>query len=321
MNETRLEQLAARKRLEKEIEESKNDVEKYNAKRKELEDLYKSANRVAGQLEFHERAMTNYVANHVARAQKVYDGLMGAKEIKFDKFSKYDPLTRHMSFNREEFQKEIQEDFLKPLRYLFETFGEVNYSMLVRDQVFMGRDKNGKDKYEFREMPLGEALFGHQILDIPEYRKCEKDENGKDKPGKWIIGADGRYEIDYTKLQEKPTQAYKQWALMKLGGDLWTHIDKHSKDPNYNVHYFTTVLDAINSIPADFLGDEFNLTAGAVTKNFFSKEDIKWLKNLSKTTEFRMFLRGLWQDLTKHKSDGGLSDSVTMFLNAVFRGY
>ncbi len=320
MNETRLSQISERKRLESELSASKDDIEAYNAKRKELESLYKKANRVAGQLEFHERAMTNYVANHVARAQKVYDQIMGAKEISFDKFSKYDPLTRRVSFNRGEFQKEIQEDFLKPLRYLFDTFGEVNYSMLVRDQVFVGRGPDGNDKYEFREMPLGEALFGHQILDIPEYRKCHKDAEGKDIKNKWVIDKNGRYEIDYTKLQEKPTQAYKQWALMKLGSDLWTHIDKHSKDPNYNYHYFSSVIDAMESIPAEFLGDEFNMRGGIVTKNFFNKDDMRWLKQLSNTTEFRMFLRGMWQDF-RHRTDGGWSDSVSMFLNAVFRGY
>ncbi|MBA3723966.1 MAG: hypothetical protein H0W89_03690 [Candidatus Levybacteria bacterium] len=312
-----------RKELEDQIIQLKlegKNPEEIKKKQKELDDLYAASKRKAAQLEFGENAMTDYVANHVARAQKVYDQLMSAEEINFDKFSKYDPLSRSVSFDKPEFQKKIQEEFLKPLRYLFDTYGQVNYNMMVREHVFTHRDEKDKDHFEFREIPMGEALFGHQMLDIPEFRMCEKDANGKDIEGKYVINQYGRHVIDYTKVQGGETLIFKQWAMTKLGADLLTHIDSRSKDPNYNVNYFRNVLEAVESIPAEVMGGEFNMKDTAITKKFFNKEQLRWFKKLSKTTEFQLFTRGLWADL-RHKADGGISDSFSIFLNAIFRGY
>ena len=111
----------------------------------------------AGQLEFTDNTMRNYAGDHVDRTFKVYGQIMKADSINFDKFTKYD-LYRGISFDRAAFQDEVQDKFLKPLRYMWETNGDMNFNMKVRYPVFKGRDAKNKDQIEYKEMCLGEAL-------------------------------------------------------------------------------------------------------------------------------------------------------------------
>lgn len=293
------------------------------AKQREIEALNVAYQRKAGQLEFNENAMVNYVANHLDRARQIYEQIMGAAQIDFEKLAKYDPLTQVMSFDRAAFQDQIEEKFNKQLRYMIATYGELNMAMPVRASVFKGRkDEKTGDDWEYETIPLGEAMFGYEMLNIPQFRMCKRDAEGKEIEGSYVI-ENGRYVIDYNKVGDKDglTRLWKQFALMKIGGDLWSHIEKHSRDPKYSIAYFRKVLEAIESIPAEIVGDEFSMRDTYVGKFLFDEEQIKWLKKLSKTTNFRLLLRGLRNDQKSKVDAGGFSDSFSLLINAVFRGF
>jgi hypothetical protein len=316
-----------RKKLQSELKEIKAsagpDSQAVLEKQREIDALDSiistAYNRVAGQFEFKENAMVNYVANHIDRTRQVAEQIMGAKQIDFEKLAKYDPITKTMSFDRGAFQEQIQEKWNKQLRYMIGTYGELNFAMPVRASVFKGRDGD-KDKWEYETIPLGEAMFGYEMLNIPQFRMCERDKDGKEIEGKWMI-RDGRYVIDYNKVDADKTLVWKQFSLMKIGADLWSHIDAHSKDPKYSIGYFRKVLEAIEQIPAEILGDEYNMKDTTVGKYLFDKDQMRWLKNLTKTTNFRMLLRGLRNDQKAKVDGGGWSDSAAIFINAIFRGY
>ncbi len=332
-----------RRKLINEIENEKTSEERKKLLQDELvklEDIGKNDYKIiADQIGFDENVLRDYAGNHFANGVKLYDQIFGAHEIDFEKFTKYDSMFRGVSFDRAAFQKEVREEFLKPLRYLFQTYGALNMNMTVRAPVFTGRtypDGKSKDNYVFRDMPLGEAIFGYQILNIPEFRqefddlqqtdpekwKWMKSEGFK-KKGKYIQRPDGRYEIDYNKVQENKVLAYKQWGLMKLGADMWAHITRHSTDPAYDMAHFTDILEAIESIPGEVFGSDENMTDTRVVKTMFDEKQMKWLKKISKTSTFRLFNRQFWTDIFggKHKKDTLFGESAGIIMSAIFKGY
>lgn len=288
----------------------------------------------ASRLVFVDDAMKNWAQNIVGRAKVVYDTVMGGNEINFEDFIKYDGVFRGVSFERDKWQKAIQGGLITPLRYLIEANGASQFNMVVRDTVYAGKDDKGKSKWEMKEMYLGEAVFGHQILDIPEFRKTRQDvsseewEDLKSKGftlnGKEIVRPDGLNLIDYNKVQENKTLAYKQWILMKFAGDLWTHIDMHSTDPAFGMEHYMNVLDAIAQLPGSLLGDQTNVKNAKIVDTFFSKEQMKWLKQISGTTTGRMFMRHFFMDIVtgdKKKPQPKFGESFSIIIARIFKGY
>jgi hypothetical protein len=313
-----------KEKLQREIDQAGADSEIGVQKKRELASVETAANvaykQIAGQLEFKENAMINYVANHLARGRKIYDQVMNAEQIDFDGFVKTDPYTRSVSFDRSKFQKQIQEDFLKPLRYLISTYGELNLNMPVRSTVFAGRDSKGKDKWVYKTMPLGEAMFGYHMLNIPKFRKKE-DVKVFGKTIKRDVVKDGKHVIDYDKVDTYKNDVWKQWAMTKLGTDLLVHIEKHHKDPNFNAQYFFTVLEALDSIPSEVLGDENSVKGVMVKTQVFDKEQMAWFKKMSKTTWLQLMSKAVNQDRKRKGEPGLFSDALSVFVNAIFRGY
>lgn len=306
-----------RKRKQDLLNQASSDDERVRIQQEldDLDNLEKVDFKIsAGELEFKQNALQNYAANHVARAKVIYEQIMGAHEIDFDKFTKYDSFTRGVSFNRAEFQKQVQEGFLKPLRYLYETFGNLDFNMDVRAPVFKGREDD-KDIWEYESMKLGKMIFGYEILNIPEFRK-------KNKAGK-AIKENGRYVIDYAKVQKDQTKAWKQWALMKFGADLWAHIDRHGRDPAYGIAHYFDVLEALESIPGEVWGTDDKMKDVRVVEQFFSHHQMKWLKKMSGTTNLQLYTRGFIHDLfsDKHRKDGVFNESFGLIIGAIFRGY
>lgn len=323
-DEQRLESLSGpqREALRHEIEALREEYRKFEDRER---DVYKV---IAEQISFDENTLRDYSKNHLANGAKLYEQVFGAHEIDFDKFTSYDNIFRGVSFNTAEFQKNVKENFLKPLRYLYSTYDSINMNMNVRAPVFRGRTGD-TDHWEFEDMPLGKAIFGHQILDIPEFRMSSKVpksewEQGWKKRGKYIIDEEGKHVIDYNKVQGNKVLAYKQWALMKLGADLWTHITRHSTDPAYSMEHYMSVIEAIETIAGEVMGDETDMRGIRAVKPYFDHHQMQWLKRMSGTTTFKLFHRQLLSDLfigDKRKKESLLGETANIFLSSIFKGY
>ncbi|HSX09202.1 MAG TPA: hypothetical protein VLF93_03550 [Candidatus Saccharimonadales bacterium] len=328
-----------RKELRKELEKAEktkdeNKLADIKQRLEKLDEVSKNEYKIlAGDLEFNENAMRNYAQNIIGRSKVLYEQLMGGAEIDFDKFTKYDGIFRGVSFDRAEFQKAVQGGLITPLRYLFDANGATQLNMIVRSPEYRGKDEKGKPIWKFRDMPLGEAMLGHQILDIPEFRQKIKNldpkrwqimkQHGYKVKNGYVIRPDGKHDIDYNLVQENKTMVYKQWMLMKLGADMWTHIDRHSTDPAYGMEHYFNVLDAIASIPGNIDGSDTDMRGTRITDTFFSKEQMKWLKKISGTTASKLFMRQFFKDLLGDKKKQGsmFGDSFSVIIGAVFRGY
>ena len=261
---------------------------------------------VAGQLEFNAESMKNYAENHIKNADTVYERIAGADALDFNKYNRKNIFGGGVSFDREAFQKDFQNGFIKPYRYLRETYGDINYNMTVRAPVFKGRDETGADKYEFESVQQWERIFGREMLDTPDFRKefadipleewIEMKKQGYRKKGKWIKDPQKRYVIDGNKVQQNQTTAWKNETLIHVAGQLFSHIYRNSTDPAYGMAYYINVIDALSSIPGEIEGDDTKLTKIKAVKPFYTEEQMKWFRELSRTTFYRLFTRHLIAD-------------------------
>jgi hypothetical protein len=325
-----------RKKVQEELKNANEDeTKRLKQKLQEIDERSKNEYKiVAGQLVFNEDAMKNYAQNIIGRAKVLYEQVMSAQEINFEKFTKYDGIFRGVSFDRAEWQKAMQSGLITPLRYLFDANGATQLNMMVRAPEYGGIDEKGKPIWNHKNMPLGEAMFGHQILDIPEFRQTIKDlmpdkwkemrEKGYKWNGKNVVRPDGKNMINYDRVQENKTLAYKQWMLMKIGADLWSHIDLHSIDSAYGMEHYMNVLDAIATLPGGVEGDEYDMNGVRITKPFFSKEQMKWLKEISGTTPMKLFMRQFFADIfigDKKKQETMFGESFGLIIGAIFKGF
>jgi hypothetical protein len=306
------------KRLERELSQMPEaDKAAIDAKRAEIRE-FKSEMAQAyqdktGELEFRQTALQNYWDDHLMRAQEVYNMILGADEFDFEEFVAYDTFGG-VRFDREKFQEKVQSGFLHHVRYFLNTYPDLNYNSVVRalDQSATARlrEENPDAAPIFRDMPLGEAMFGHEVLNRPAFWK--RDENGRpinmvDARGRKVKGL---YEIDYDKLNTKEGKLLlvKQWFMTKIAADLHSHRDIHSTDPRYDINYYTSILSALEAIPSVIGSDEHSITDQVVLERFLSKKDMKWLKKSIKIENFNLFVRAIAKDfLLPEEEKSGLS--------------
>jgi hypothetical protein len=286
----------------------------------------------ADRLTFPDNTMRDWASNHYARGAKIMDYILGASELKLEKYTTHDAF-KGVSFNRAEFQKEFQEGISKAYRYLRSTYGNIQYDMIVRSyldvpdvdektkQIKMNKDGTIKTKREWRTVPLAEALFGHQIMNTPEF--WLKDEKGnyvyqvdaKGKPTKY-------HAINYKEINKNKLLLWKRELLMNVAAQLYSHRDWHSTDPRYDFRYYEKVLDVLSHIPAGVAGDEYDLRNAKVSKYFFTEEDMKWLRKISETTNWDLYMPEFFGAMFmagKEKSNA-FSDFFTTLLKKITEG-
>lgn len=290
--------------------ENETDEAKKAEKLKDLNEFRTQKNRrylnKAGELTFNARAMSNYYDDHLMRAHETYKLILGAQEVKMEKYVAYDAWGG-VSFNREQFQEDIQHKVIHPIRYFLNTYPDVKYNQKFRmlDQAATIREHRPM----YRVMTLGEAMFGHELLNREQF--WLRDKRGKpiemrDKNGRKMKGL---YEIDYDKLEttDGKVQVWKQFFMTKLAGDLHAHRAFHSSDNRFDINYYNNVLKAVESIPKGLEGDEFSIRDQTREGNFFDKKDMKWFKQAIKVENYDLFLRAVFKDIfLPDEKEGGI---------------
>lgn len=281
---------------------------------------------------FNQNAMREWAKNLHGRGADLYDQLMKGTETAFDKFTVYDGIFRGPSFKQDEWQDALQTKYITPLRYLFEANGATQLNARQHFPEYKGQDKDGNPIWEWREMYVGERMLGHQVVDIPTFRMRRRDlteakwiemrRQGYKEKGKYVVRPDGRYMINYDRVQDNKKMVYKQWLLTKIAGDLHHHISRHTTDPQYSLEHFESIIKAIEELPGNLLGNQYDLRGNLVTKPFFSHEQIAWLRKVSgANTKWRT---EWWKALVMgdpHKKGGGIGESTNLIIGAIFKGY
>jgi len=181
-----------------------------------------------------------------------------------------------------------------------------------------GKARKGEPVYH--EVKLGEAMFGHEMLNRAEFWKRDKHGkpiNLKDNRGRKMKG---KYEIDYQKVQDDKQLVWKQWFMMKIATDLYDHRAFHANEPRFNFTYYQQVIESLERIPGDILQDEHSMKDTVVNKHFFSKSDMKWLRNTARVENFDLYWKAFFKDVflnDKPEEGIGLLLALSLAMKAI----
>ncbi|HSW48299.1 MAG TPA: hypothetical protein VLG67_04440, partial [Candidatus Saccharimonadales bacterium] len=305
----------------------------YKDKKQEVQDHIDLSNQkyvnLAQQVTFGQRTLSNYYEDHLKNSVDLYKQLVSGEEIEFEKFTSYD-VFGGVRFKGQEFQKAVQDQWIHKIRYMIDTYPSLNFNQTVRvmDQTETNhrhwrKGKDGKThpgEPAFHEVKLGEAMFGHEMLNRPLFWKRDKLGRAipiKDQNGKRIKGS---YEIDYQKVQDHKQDVWKQWFLMKIAGDLYSHRALHANEPRLNFTYYQKVLESIGRIPKDILQNEFDFKKSHTSEYFFNESDMAWLKNKARVETFDLYYKAILKDLfidDKPEEGIGLVLALSLAMKAI----
>ncbi len=314
------------RQLEQEIEvaSKSGNKEVKDRKEKELAQYKKEMNDViqnkAGEFEFKQAALSNYYDDHVMRAKETYDLIMKAGEVEMEKYAKFDAWGG-VHFDREEFQKDVQDKMIHPIRYFLNTYPDLNYNMVIRALDQTATIANHGIPI-FRDMTLGESMFGHELLNREKFwlkdPKTHKPICKRDMKGRPVKGV---YEIDYNKVNDNKTFLWKQFFMTKLAADLYAHRDMRSTDTRFDINYFKDIIKAIESIPADLKVDEYKMIQHTKGR-FFDKADMRWFKKTIKVENYDLYVRAVFKDLflPEDQEQGiGLLAALGLFTRSIIK--
>ena len=297
--------------LEAEYAQLNPDSQQAKVLKKKIEDHKKESDKAyqnkAQQVTFGQRVLSNYWEDHLSMGMELYKQIVEAKEIPFEKFTEYTPFGG-VRFKGAEFQEAVQKEWIHKIRYMIDTYPSLNFNMKVRvmDQTATSRrhwkgdmpdDKPRTGEPIYHEVTLGEAMFGHEMLNIPEFWKLDKHGkpiNLRDSRGRKMKG---KYEIDYEKVQKNKQQVWKQWFMMKVGADLYTHRALHANEPRFNISYYQNVVETLGRMSKVIEQNEYSMKDSHTTENFFNKQDMAWLKKLATVESFDLYWRAILKDV------------------------
>ena len=280
---------------------------------------------IAGQLHFTDNAEQSYINNQFNRGVNLYGVIRGGEQINFQDYWNYS-IDSGVTFNKKKFQEDVIKKLVTNARYAFSTYKNLNYNMEIR-----GYDVEQK---RWRNMTLGESMFGKQLVDIPEFWLAEKDENGRDIPGKWVTYKDNKgreaHVTDWEKVDANKVALFKQWLLTYFSGEFiaYRQMKKWSSDPKYEFWFYEDAIEVLSKIPGSVAYDAGDMRLTEVTSQFFTNDKLEWLREKSGTTRNKLyglaFLKGMLVGKTGNKDlsvAGGLSDAFGSFMGAIFRGF
>lgn len=283
--------------LTPEQEQEKKDVEE---RKKELYE----------KLRFPRWTESDWASNGVKRQSEVWHNIMNTEDIKFSEIVKRDNWGI-LRFDRQKFEEVVKDDFIKKRRYAFSSNNAMNYGtttrMRIRDVI---RDKDGKIVMEngkpkvgfvFKDMFLAEAMFGESVVgplrDDWYSGKAEYkygDENGKEitkraqkKGEKFDPNKHGTYAeyLNSAGQGEARERILKNICRAGLAAQIKAHRQWTGLDERWDAHAIRKFYQAIRSMPEYMENPVTGKEEPINNSQFFSKEDIKWIRNYSGTTQ------------------------------------
>ena len=274
--------------------------------------------RAAAQLVFAENTMRGFANDHMARSFKIFQQAQGSEEINFEKFTHFDYI-RGVTFDRAAFEEELKEKFFKPMRYGYSTYPMLDFGKIVRADTEKGKGK-------FEDIHLGEAMFGREIIEGASWE--EEDEHGHGhvlktfiKPGMEHVSAkDDNWadKIDWNLVSSPDGKIaiWRQVALARLASQLYAHKDYHSTDPAYNWWYYNEIIEALEAIPSEIIGNDTDLKTSKAVGHFFTHHDIEWMRKKSDTEMWTLYRKALISDLFTG-STKGFKEALKKFFEGI----
>ncbi len=270
------------------------------------EDREKKKADVLGQLRFQDNAALDYSSNAIKRSYEIFHSVVDAKGLDLDKI-----VTRTflegIKYNTAEFEKQVKDEFIKPMRYAFSSNSALKYGQLYHG---FERVKDGVAEYKWKT--LADHIFGDEVLDdIRIDAKKNKlkvemlDENQKVIKKADDMTPEERYK-EYLNSQAARGRLVKNLARARLAAELRKHRNRYGPAARWNADMINKFLLALESIK-EYTKDS-NGNVVQTTNQFFTAEDIAWIRKNSGTGYKSMMLKegsiGVFKGLTKGLWEG-----------------
>jgi hypothetical protein len=289
-------------------------------KRKDLsnEEKIKLKKEKAERFRFEQFTQLSYASNHINRSFEVFHSMMGAEELRLEEIVKRDPF-QGIILDRAKFEEQVKEKFLKPMRYAFSTYPQLDYGRMTRVQI--GKDKAGLPIY--KEVTVADSMFGAEVLNglrpmAEEYYKKKLNKRSlsdEEKKAGWSA-----YLSDSDSKAGGRRHLWKRAAMARIALDLKSHREWGNGYQFFNMEMVEKFYEALETIKAvDIVGEDGDETLMKYGERFLTKEDIEWIRKHSKTGFKGMVLKELVL------KDGGLGllkgtwDGMNDFVKDIFK--
>lgn len=284
-----------------------------NDSSKSVEQKEKEKANLLGQLRFQDNAALDYSSNQVNRAYQIFHAVTGAQELNLDKI-----VTRSflegIKYNQAEFEKQIKDDFIKPLRYAFASNSALKYGGLLRGFERLDPE-TGLPIY--KEKTLAEHMFGDDVLDDI------KDEAIKGSLTIANVNKDSKQMTPYERFREyldtneARTRIVKNVARAQIAAELRKHRDRRGPAARWNADMINKFILALESIRAYEKDKDGNIVE--TDRRFFSEKDISWIRQNSNTGYKSMYSKEMGASALKGFAVG-LGGGIKSFFQDVFKG-
>ncbi len=256
----------------------------------------------AKRLNFEQYIQRSYSGDHINRAFEIFHATLGAEEMRLEEIVKWDPF-RGIILDRGKFEEQVKEKFLKPIRYAFRTYAQLDMGKMQRLQVG-GFGSN--DLPIYKDVTTAETIFGPEVLkDIrPMAQQRYEGWNSEDK-GKFderlkqrgvdfnSLSADEKKQQiwqDYLSSQDGKDILWKRAAMAKIAAHIKSHREFGNGYTQFTAGMVETFYQALESIKAMDINEGEDDTELSYAQSFLSKEDIEWIRKRSGTTHKRLFM-------------------------------
>lgn len=272
-----------------EDDKSLSEEEKKNEKKK-----------IADRMNFEQFTQKAYLANHINRGFEIFHSTMGAEEMKLEEIVKWDPF-RGIILDRGKFEEQIKEKFLKPIRYAFSTYAQLDFGKTER--VLKKVPKTG-ELPEYKEITVAEKIFGPEVL--KDLRPMAK-ERYKDEIKKGDITEKEAWQAFLSDSSSEGGRRllWKRAAMARMAAHIKSHRQFANNYAPFSIGMVNTLYDALESIKSVEIDPEDETTMN-YAKRFLTKEDIDWIRKHSGTTQRRLFI----QDIVLKSGGYGLAKGV-----------
>lgn len=267
----------------------------------------------AKRLNFEQYLQRSYASDHINRGFEVFHSIMGAEEMRLEEIVKWDPF-RGIILDRGKFEEQIKEKFIKPTRYAFNTYGQLDLGKKMRYQVGGFR---GSETPVYQEMTVAENLFGPEVLaDLrPKAEKYYKEKLGKRRL------SDEEKERGWSEYLSDPDggrgQVWKRAVMARMAANIKSHRQFANNYTPFTAGMVDALYEALASIRSIDVEEEGDRTKVEYDQRFLDKKDLEWIRKRSGTTRGRLILDGV--PLVAWGAISGTAKGLKDFFEGIFK--
>lgn len=280
-----------------------------------IEQKEEEKSKLLAELRFQDNAASDYSSNGVKRSYDIFHQIVDAHSLDLNKI-----ITRNIfegiKYNTAEFEKQIKDDFIKPMRYAFSSNAALKYGQMYRGFEQM---KDGMPVYKWKT--LADHMFGDEVMDdIRDDAIKNKlgvvrydDQGNKIDTSKMTVHE--RY-AEYLNSQDARGRIVKNITRARLAAELRKHRNRWGPAERWNADMVNKFLMALQTIKEYTKDEKGNIVE--TDKRFFEDKDIAWIRQHSDTGYKSMIakesLAGIGKGLGK-----GVFESFKDFLSNTFK--